>query len=208
MFVIETDKELERTAPFTARKLLQLSPSLQAVDMAAGSFYEPVTDATGITISIHTTDGSSPNLNPKYRYEVAVRKSAINAYNTDNNKFENLWVRGYGTSYGLMPSGANAYFNKIIFGPGSGVHHTVIKNGTINNSLFLPGTKNTSVYAVVFYNAEGLGKHNKISNSVFIDVPSPIYTHTSYGSNFGALELDNVAAFAEAPQDGVFLKYF
>jgi gliding motility-associated-like protein len=205
IYVVEIDKALEKTAPFTARKLLDFAPSVQAVDITPGSFYEPLTTGNSITVSIHTSDGSSPNSNPKYRYEVAIRANAVNSYWNDNNRFENLWLRGYGSGYGPAPGGANSYYNKVIFGPGAGIHHLVLKSGTINNSLFLPAAKNTSAFSIVFYDVEGLERHNIIANSIFLDIPTPIYTHTDHGSFYGALELNNVVAFAEGSQRGAFL---
>lgn len=205
VLVIEIDKQLEKIAPFTARMPLQFAYGSHAVDATPGSFWEPITNDAAITLFIHPSDNGSPNLNSRYRYEVTVRNRAIDGYRNDNNRFENLWVRGYGAGYGLIPSGANTYCNKIIFGPGAAIHHIVLKNGAINNSLFLPASKNINVYGVVFYDVEGFGRHNKISNSIFIDVLLPIYTHTSYGTNHGALELDNVIGFADTSQVGSFV---
>lgn len=207
IFVIEIDKELEKISPLTARKILVFAPSLAAADTIPGSFYEPAGIIDNILVSIHTSDGKSPNLHSKYRYEVAVRNRAINAYDYDNNRFENIMVRGYGAGYGLIPGGVNSYFNKIIFGPGAATHHVVLKSGTINNSLFLPGPKNLNSIAVTFYNAEGFKRHNKIVNSIFLDIPNAIYSHTSdaSNSNYASVELNNVVAFADSSQGGQFM---
>lgn len=199
VYVFEVDKLLERTAPVTARKLLTFVPGVQAADTTPGSFYEPVTvGLSPKTIYIHSSDGSTPNNNPRYRYEVTVRDRAVNSTSYQNNHFERLWVRGYGAGNGMIPAGANTTFDRMMFGPGAGIHHLVLRGAAISNSLFLPAAKNTNEYAVVFYDAEGFGRHNKITNSIFLDVKYPIYTHTSYGSNFGALELDNVIAFGDS----------
>jgi Secretion system C-terminal sorting domain len=207
VYVFEVDKILERTAPFTARKLLKFVSSLQEADNIPGSFYEPVTVAVNPkTIYLHTSDGTSPNNNSRYRYEVTVRDRAINSTYYENNHFERLWIRGFGAGNGMIPAGANTTFNRMIFGPGAGIHHLGLRGATISNSLFLPGPKNTNGYAVVFYDAQGFGRHNKITNSIFLDIKYPIYTHTSYGSNFGALELDNVIAFADTTESISFIE--
>ncbi|MEP6597342.1 MAG: gliding motility-associated C-terminal domain-containing protein [Ginsengibacter sp.] len=205
IYVTEIDKELEKTAPFTARKILQFASGMNAVDLIPGSFYEANSNVNPTTIFVHTSDNNSPNAHSKYRYEVTVKAIAVGSYNIKNNRFENLWLRGYGAGIGAIPSGANAYYNKVIFGPGSGIHHVVLRNGTINHSLFLPGPKNIRNLAAVFYDVEGFNRHNKISNSIFLDIESPIYTHISYGSNHGCLELDNVIAFADKTQGGNFV---
>jgi hypothetical protein len=198
VYVIEVDRELERTAPITARKLLKFVPALEAADATPGSFYEPVTlGVNPKTIYIHTSNGSSPNNNPRYRYEVTVRDRAINSSFQKNNRYERLWIRGYGAGNGMISAGADSYFNRMIFGPGAGIHHLGLRGAVVDHSLFLPAADNTNVYAVVFYDVEGFGRHNSMKNTIFLDVPYPLYSHTSNGTNFGALELDNVIAFAD-----------
>lgn len=198
IYVFEIDKELEKTAPFTARKLLKYEKNLEDVENNAGSFYTPVSNENPLPVYLHTSDGNSPNSSKKYRYEVTVRDWGVNSTYQPQNRFENLWVRGFGAGNGMLPGGANSYYNKIIFGPGAGIHHLVLRSGTINNSLFLPGAKNTNEFAVVFYDAEGLGRHCTIKNSIFLDIPTPVYAHTSFGSNYGAVEMDHVVGFADS----------
>lgn len=206
IYVTEIDKMLEKTAPFTARKVLKFVMSLIDVENTPGSFYSPVnTNENPKHIYIHTSDDSSPGANSKYRYEVTVRDFAINSTYQPNNIFENLWVRGFGAGIGMLPGGDNSYYNKIIFGPGAGIHHLVVRSGTINHSLFLPGAKNTNDFAVVFYDVEGRGRHCTIKNSIFLDIPSPLYAHTSLGTNFGAVEMDNVVAFADSSDAREFM---
>ncbi len=202
IFVIEIDKELEKSSPLTARKLLSLAPSAAAADTMPASFYELPGVVDSIIVFIHTSDGLPPNLHPKYRYEVTVRNRAVNAYDHDDNQFENLIVRGYGAGYGSLPGGTNSIYNKIIFGPGAAVHHVVIKSGTINKSLFLPGAKNINGIAVTFYNVEGFSRRNNIYNSIFLDIRNAIYSHTSYGSNYGSVHLNNVIGFADSLEGG------
>ncbi len=207
VYVFEIDKTLEKTAPFTARKLLKFVYSLRQADATPGSFYEPVTtDENPKKIYIHTSDGNPPGQNQQYRYEVSVRDRAINVTEQEGNHFEHLWVRGYGAGNGMIPTGANSSFNHMILGPGAGIHHLVLRGAAVNNTLFLPAAKNVTGYAVVFYDAEGFGRHNTISNSIFLDVKDAVYTHHSRGSNFGALELSNVFAFADSNDVGGFVQ--
>lgn len=205
IYVFEIDKALEKTAPFTARKLLQFVSSIKTVENTPGSFYTPVSNQKPLPLHIHTSDGESPNGNKKYRYEVTVRDWGINSTYQPNNHFENLWVRGFGAGNGMLPGGANSYYNKIIFGPGAGIHHLVARSGTINHSLFLPAARNTNSFSVVFYDVEGLARHCYIKNSMFLDISSPIYMHTSFGSNYGAIEIDSVVAFADSLLVGPFM---
>jgi len=206
IYVIEIDKALEKTAPFTARRLLKFVKSLTAVETVAGSFSTPInTNENPIPVFIHTSDGSSPNTNAKFRYEVTVRDWAVNSTNQQNNKFENLWVRGFGAGIGMLPGGANSYYNKIVFGPGAAIHHLGVRSGIIDHSLFLPGSENTNAFAVVFYDVEGLGRHCTIKNSMFLDIREPVYAHTSLGTNFGAVEMDNVVGFAGSTETGGFM---
>src|SRR4029077_13444085 len=69
IYVLEIDKMLEKSAPFTARKLLRFVSSLTDLESKPGSFYTAITtDQNPIPVFIHTSDGSSPNSNLKYRY--------------------------------------------------------------------------------------------------------------------------------------------
>jgi len=206
IYVTEIDKELEKTAPFTARKPLKFLTTVAEVDHTPGSFYSPVnSNENPKHIFLHTSNGISPNANSKYRYEVTVRDWAVNSTFQPGNIFENLWVRGFGAGNGMLPGGDNSYYNKIVFGPGAGIHHLVVRSGIINHSLFLPGSKNTGDFAVVFYDVEGLGRHCTIKNSIFLDIPWPVYAHTSLGTNYGSVELDKVAAFADTTNAGAFM---
>lgn len=206
VYVTEIDKALEKTAPFTARKILKYVRSVAEVENTSGSCYSPMnTNEKPQQMYIHTSDGSSPNANAKYRYEVTVRDYAVNSTYQPNNIFENLWVRGFGAGIGMLPGGDNSSYNRIIFGPGAGIHHVVVRSGTINHSLFLPGAKNTGEFAVVFYDVEGLHRHCSLKNSMFLDISTPVYAHTSLGTNYNAVELDNVVAFADKSAPAGFI---
>ncbi|MEO5892436.1 MAG: T9SS type A sorting domain-containing protein [Ferruginibacter sp.] len=206
IYVFEIDKVLEKTAPFTARKLLKFIPDLVELESTPGSFAIPVnSNENPMPVFIHTSEGKSPNGNPRYRYEVAVRDWAVNSTYQEGSRFENLWVRGFGAGNGMLPGGSNSHYNKIIFGPGAAIHHLGVRSGTIDHSLFLPGAKNTSALAVVFYDVEGLGRHCTIKNSMFLDINEAVYAHTSLGTNYGAVELDNVTGFASPAESGGFI---
>lgn len=208
IYVTEIDKALEKTAPFSARKILSFVASRNDVDNTAGSFYIPQTNEQPMPVLVHTSDGRSPNNHPLYRYEVTVRDWAVNSTNQANNRFENLWVTGFGAGNGMLPGGDNSFYKNIVFGPGAGIHHLVTRSGRIDHSLFLPGPRNTGEFAVVFYDVQGLGRHCAITNSIFLDIPSPVYAHTSGGKNYGAVELDHVAAFADTVKPAGFMYTF
>ncbi len=204
--VFEIDRTLELVAPFTARRPLIFCNNQQVAEATPGSFYEPFTTNTNpVKIYVHPSDGGSPNHHTRYRYEVTVKDRAINSSFQENNYFSRLWIRGYGAGNGMLPSGANSEYDRMIFGPGSGIHHLGIRSGTVNNALILPAAKNAGNYALVFYDAEGLNRHNTVRNSIFLDVLSPLFAHTSTGTNYGALELDNVIAFADSSESVNFL---
>lgn len=180
LYVYEIDKTMEAIAPFTSRRLLALAPSQNAVDTLKGSFYETPSRANPMLINIHTSDGRSPNNHPRYRYEVTVLDKAIDARFSDSNHFENLWVRGFGAGGGPLPGGADTRYKSIIFGPGAAIHHAVPKSGTFERCLFLPGPENTNGGgAIVFYNDQGFYRSNTILRSIFLDIPFPVYAHTS-----------------------------
>ena len=207
VYVFEIDRQLEVSSPLTARRMLSFVSSLSAVALSPGSFYQPpVTSPDSVELFIHTTDGASPNNHLRYRYEVCTRDWAFNSSYQQGNTFERLWVMGYGAGNGMIPAGANTTFNRMIFGPGAAVHHLGLRGAVINNSLFLPGPKNTGSYAVVFYDVEGFRRHNTIRNSIFMDIKYPVFVHKSGGSNFAALELDNVIAFADTTEAASFVE--
>ena len=59
MYVTEIDKALEKTAPFTARKILAFVPSPAEVEQTPGSFYSPVNSSENPKqFYIHTSDGT------------------------------------------------------------------------------------------------------------------------------------------------------
>lgn len=207
VYVTETDRRLESSQPVTAGKLLRFVRTLEECDNTPGSFYEPVTiNENPIRIYIHPSDSRSPNMHPLFRYEVSVRDRAINVTWQNGNLLEKLWVRGYGAGNGMTPTGGNSLLRQMIFGPGAGIHHLVLRNALIDRSLFLPAAENTSSFAVVFYDAAGAGRRNEVRNTLFLDLPSPLYVHCSAGrSRFGSLRLNNVIAFHHPNNNANFL---
>jgi hypothetical protein len=204
--VFEIDRQQELTAPITARRMLTLARTLQQAASSPGSYFIDITsNINPLNVIIHPSHNGSPNNHDRYRYEVTVRDRAINSSYYPGNVFEHLWVRGYGAGNGMIPVGENSIFNRTILGPGAGIHHLVLRGGSINNTLFLPAPDNVTSFAVVFYDTEGFGRHNSIRNSIFLDIPDPVYTHNSYGSNFGALELNNVFSFAKPGKAAAFI---
>jgi hypothetical protein len=207
VYVFEIDRQQELTAPVAAKRLLKFINTKNGADITPGSFYEPVYGLlNNIRIYIHPSNNLSPNNNPRYRYEVSVTDRAINSTFQQNNHFERLWITGYGGGNGMIPAGAGTTFDRMIFGPGAAIHHLGLRGASISNSLFLPGPQNTNGYAVVFYDVEGYRRHNTIRNSIFLDIKLPIYAHVSNGSRFGAIELDNVIAFANPAEPVSFFQ--
>lgn len=101
-----------------------------------------------------------------------------------------------GNGYGMLSGGDNTYAKNIIF-QGGGTHHLVIKSGTIDSCIFLAGPKGLDArIASIFYEAEGTDNVNKLSNSIFLDIPVPIYTHTNGAVNHKSLTIEKVYAFA------------
>jgi hypothetical protein len=206
-YVFEIDRQLEIAAPITARRMLKYVSSIAAVSSTPGSFYQPrVNNPDSIELYIHTSNGGAPGNNSRYRYEVCTRDWAINSSQQEGSIFERLWITGYGAGNGMIPAGANAVFNRMIFGPGAAVHHLGLRGAVIDNSLFLPGPEYTNGYAVVFYDVEGFRRHNTIRNSIFMDIKYPVFAHKSNGSNYAALEMDNVIAFANPADAASFVE--
>ncbi len=207
IYVFEVDRQLELTAPITARRMLKFVNTLAGADSSAGSFYEAAPTGTNtLRVYIHTSNGRPPNYNPQYRYEVSVRDRAFRSSLQQNNFIERLWATGYGAGHGTLHVGGNTSINRAILGPGAGIHHIGIRSGVINNTLFLPGPVNTNGYAVVFYDGEGLQRRNAIRNSIFLDIRYPVYSHIGTGARYASLSLDNVVSFANPAEPMSFLE--
>ncbi len=205
IYVTEVNKLTAVVQPYTSKKPLRFLNNLLQADTMPGSYVEEVTNGPiAKKIYVHTSNSTSPNNNTNYQYQIAVKDWAIYGFAIPNNSYEKLWVYGYGAGVGMLPSGTNAYFNRVIFGPGAGIHHLGVRAGSINNCVFLPASENVTKYAVVFYNTQGNMARNSINNTLFLGIDDPLYTHTSgSNTNFSSLSLNNVIAFADKKGMGV-----
>ncbi len=195
IMVAEIDTVLEKARPVSAVKYLTLVANIEQCNASPASYYIPNVTTNPITVYIHPTEGA-PGKN-KFRYEVTSRNYNINGFNTDNATYQNLFLQTSGNGYGMLSAGKNSLIRNSIF-QGGGTHHTVIKSGTIDSCLFLPGPKGLADgIAAVFYNAEGTDGNNKITNTIFLSARNPVYTHTNGSINHKSLVMNNVYAFAD-----------
>ncbi len=203
IMVAEIDTVLERTKPVSAVNYLTLTSSIQQCNSIPGTYYTPNLKTNPVMIYMHPTKGV-PGRN-KFRYEATTRNSNINGFYIDNSSYEHLFLQTSAYGYGLLSAGRNTMIKNIIF-QGGGIHHTVVKSGQIDSCMFLAGPKGLKDrIAAVFYNAEGTNDKNKITNSIFLDVPNAIYTHTNGEINHKSLVLDKVYAFADTTDAGTAL---
>ena len=195
IMVAEIDTAYEKTHPITAVKYLSLVADVSVCNTNPGTFYTPDVTSTSATVYIRPSDGV-PGKN-KYRYEITTRNYDISGYNIDNANYENLLLQSSSYGYGMLSGGKNTSVKNTIF-QGGGTHHTVIKSGSIDSCLFLPGPKGLKDrIAAIFYNAEGKDNRNKITNTIFLDIPNAVYTHTNGEINHKSLLLDKVYAYAD-----------
>lgn len=207
IYPLEIDRAKEFTLPYTSRKPMILAKRLSQLDSIPGAFYEAVGPATinPIRVYIHTSDHQSPNAHPQFKYELSIRDRAVNASRNANNLFENLWVTGYGAGHGMLPGGDHSTYRNIIFGPGAGIHHLVTANADVSQSLFLPNARFSGEFALVYYDPQGLQRTNRIRNSIFLDIESPVYSHIGSGSNYAKFEAQQVLSFADSLDAGSFI---
>ncbi len=196
VLIAEIDTLFEQTHPITAVNYLTYVSTLEQCNRLPGTFYTSNLTVNPIMIYIHPTVGAPGN--NRFRYEVTRRNYNINGLYTDNATYENLFLQTSGNGYGMLAGGRNTLVKNTIF-QGGGTHHTVLKSGTIDSCLFLPGTKGlTDGIDAVFYNAEGKDGDNKISNTMFLDARTAVYTHTNGEVNHKSLVLNNVYAFGDS----------
>jgi len=204
MPVIEIDTLLEKTDPLTARKYLRRAVSLASVDTVAGSWWCPITSGSPVTISIHTSDGISPNSHPKYRYEV-VRLNGVVNRNLSGTDGGSLSVSGlfgmdWGQGTGPFASRQDSFSMDHCVVMGNTIHQLVCGNySTVDKSAFIQGDPNIDGGAIIFYQIDGANETNTVSNCYFLDNPSILYSHTSFGVggsvNHGRLNLFNSYAW-------------
>jgi hypothetical protein len=196
IIVAEIDTTLEKTNPVTAVRYLTLVSDPERCNNQAGTFYTPNILTNPCMVYMHPSEGA-PGAN-KFRYEVTTRNHGIYGYLLDGLTFENLFLQSSGHGIGMLGAGTNSTIKNVIF-QGGGIHHTVIKSGQMDSCLFLPGPKGLrEVIAAVFYDTEGKQRHNRITNTIFLDVPSAVYSHTLGSNSYKSLVLDKVYAFADS----------
>ena len=203
LLVAEIDTAMEKLYPLSAMRYLTFVGTADLCESTPGSFYTPILNKNPIPVYIHATQGI-PGKN-KFRYEVVKRPYAINAFTASNCTYENLYLNTSGNGVGMLAGGENTLAKNIIF-QGGGTHHAVIYSGAVEKSLFLPGPKGLpEEIGLVFYKPEGRGSRNTISNSLFLDIRNPIFTHTNGASNYRSLSIDSVYAFADTTNVGTML---
>lgn len=188
MYVVEIDTLMEKVAPLTARRYLHRAVSLAAVDTVAGSYFAaPTVATTPISMAIHTTDGVSPNNNPKFRYEVVTRNNAI--YRNLGGTFgqevrvENVFAMDFAQGSGNYGTRQDSLYVNHCISMGNATHQGGGGNfSAYNNCAFITGDPTIMQYAVVFYQINGAHETDMVQNSFFLDQPQAVYTHTSYGA--------------------------
>lgn len=191
--VIETDTNFVKIAPFTARHYLTYVSRLSLCDSTAGSMW--VNTATGAytnpdTIYVHTTPGGSPD-SVAYEYEVTTREQVVSTANPipgiKNTWLSGLILRDAATGYGSFSAGDSSFMSQC-FIQGGGTHGTVMNWGTVDNCVYSMGTVTPAgQITLAFYNAQGKGRYNKLTNSVLFNTPDAVICHQS-GSDSGYME--------------------
>lgn len=192
MYVIEVDTLLEKVAPLTARHYLRRVASIAAVDTTTGSYYSALSAAVSpMAVHIHTTDGTSPNNNARYRYEVVTRNNAIyrNAGGTYGQEVnvENIFAMDYAQGQGEYGSRLDSLYVNRCIAMGNAKHIASAGNySSYNNCGFICGDPTIMEYAFTFYRSEALNSINTMQNSFFLDLPTIMYAHASYGAGGGS----------------------
>jgi hypothetical protein len=198
IIIAEIDTAIEKVNPVGGVRYLRLTSSVDACENEPGTYYSPDLRTNPVMVYIHPSTGI-PEQN-KFRYEATTRRFSINGYYNDEASYSNLFLQSSGNGYGMLSGGDRTLAKNIIF-QGGGTHHFVIKSGTVDSCLFLPGPQGlANRIAGIFYEAEGNDNINRLSNSTFFDIPTPIYTHTNGAVNHKSLTLDKLFAFG-APGD-------
>lgn len=196
IMIAEIDTILEKTNAVAAVKYLRLTTGIEACENSPGTYYTPDLRTNPVTVYIHPTSGVPGQTH--YRYEATTRRASINGYYFDDANYTNAFLQSSGNGYGMLSGGDRTLARNLTF-QGGGTHHFVIKSGTVDSCLFLPGPRGlANRIAGVFYEAEGKENVNRLTNSVFLDIPTPIYTHTNGAVNHKSLTIDNVYAFGDS----------
>jgi hypothetical protein len=202
MYVIEIDTLLERTAPLTARKYLTWRWTPESVDTTVGSYsavaYNP--SQTPVLVSIHTSNGQSPNNNSQYRYEVVTSEGAVyrrlsgNTYGQQRLTVKGMFALDYGSGVGAIASAVDSMTIDSSVIMGTAIHGGVYGNySTVKNSAFIGGEPNINSITVVFYKSLGANETNSILNTTFLGNKYGVYTHTTGGApvKHGKLSIKN-----------------
>lgn len=180
--VIEIDTLIEKAAPFTARTYLNPAATLAACLSTPGTFFH-ASNASPVTLYVHATTGN-PNSNGR-RYEVATRNACIYASGQSGITLSNLIFRDAAGGYGMLGATdgglENVYVNKVVF-QGGVTHSTVTRSGIIENSVYIPGSKNVNL-GHVFYESDAGGNYSIFRNNTMFDYPYFTYAHQSGGGS-------------------------
>lgn len=200
--VIEIDTLLERTQPFTARRYLTSKANLTQVDTTAGTYFCPLSSGSPALISVHTSDGLSPNNHPNYRYEVVVRDGVIERkLNGDYGApvtINEIIAIDYGRGAGAIASRQDSFTMKRSVIAGIATHSSSVGNfSTIDTCGFIGGDQSINGNNVVFYRDTGRNDVNTVQNSIFLEQARSVYTHTgTYGYNHAKLNFKNNYVYA------------
>lgn len=190
LMVAEIDETDESTQPYTAYNFLRRVADVATCESTAGSFYapNPVTGSTD-TVTIHPSDSGNPNSNGK-RYEVTTREFCVNNFIPAGYGYNNLVLYKFilklsGDGYGQVGAGNDAWVQQCLF-LGSGTHSIVIKDGTIDQCVFIDGPAGLATsYQVTFYQENSIGKKCYLKNSIFYSTNnSSFYAHNSLGESY------------------------
>jgi hypothetical protein len=196
IMVAEIDTVLEKINPVTAVRYLELVNSIDAAASKAGTYYTADLTSNPARVVIHPTSGTPGE--SRYRYEVSTRRFNLNGYYTDDVTYRDLFLQTSGNGYGMLGGGDKTIAKNIIF-QGGGTHHFVIKSGIIDSSVFLPGPKGLKDrVAAIYYDPQGVGNVNKLTNATFYDIPTTVYTHTNGSDNHHSFSIDKVFAFGDS----------
>jgi hypothetical protein len=202
IYVIEIDTLLEKTAPLTARKYLTQKWYLNEVDTIAGTYYvlghNP--SKTPVVVSIHTSNGQSPNSNSQYRYEVVTSEGAIYrrlsgaGFGQQRLTVKGVFALDYGSGVGAIASSVDSVTIDSSVVMGTAIHGGVFGNySTIKNSAYIGGEPNINSITIVFYKSLGANETNSILNSTFLGNKYAVYSHATNGAaiRHGKLSIKN-----------------
>ncbi|MGB8194240.1 MAG: T9SS type A sorting domain-containing protein [Chitinophagaceae bacterium] len=178
LLIYEIDTLLEKTAPFSARRMMPMAASVYAANNTNGSYYTDQLDSPSEMIYINTSDNAVPGTG-RYRYEITARDFAVHA----DAQLEKLIVEPSGHGYG-NGFGDSTLIRQCIFN-GYGTHAVVFYSGSIEHNLFLQGTKGLAQGSIpiVNYETEGAGNRSTFSGNIFYETQTGPFAHQGGGSS-------------------------